>query len=245
MLASGGYGFYERNVLKRIDGLIFPCLKDGIHPFAGQCRHIAAVNNVPLLEETYNHYISGIEKAPRSICYVGGLTYDRGITHLVKAAAKAECTLYLGGTFSPESYQQEVLSLPEADHMKYLGKLDRSHVVDLLQKSQIGMATILNVGQYNRYDNLATKVYEYMALGLPVILSRAPYNEKMVAKYQFGICVDPENVDEVAEAIRYLLDHPEEARQMGENGRRAVKEEFNWGVEEQKLLALYETILRT
>ena len=31
---------------------------------------------------------------------------------------------------------------------------------------------------------------------------------------------------------------------MGENGRRAVREEFNWGVEEQKLFALYEDILK-
>ena len=41
-----------------------------------------------------------------------------------------------------------------------------------------------------------------------------------------------------------LLDHPEEARRMGENGRRAVEEEFNWGTQEKKLLALYEEILK-
>ena len=50
-------------------------------------------------------------------------------------------------------------------------------------------------------------------------------------------------MDEIADAIRYLLDHPDEARQMGENGRCAVKEEFNWGVEEKKLLSLYEEVL--
>ena len=65
----------------------------------------------------------------------------------------------------------------------------------------------------------------------------------MTAQYDFGICVDPANVDEIADAIRYLLDHPDEARQMGENGRCAVKEEFNWGVEEKKLLSLYEEVL--
>ena len=52
-------------------------------------------------------------------------------------------------------------------------------------------------------------------------------------------------MDEIAAAIRYLLDHPDEARQMGENGRRAIKEEFNWGVEEKTLLALYEDILKS
>ena len=55
--------------------------------------------------------------------------------------------------------------------------------------------------------------------------------------------LDPEQVDELSNAIRYLLDHPDEARQMGENGRRAVEQQFNWGVEEKKLLALYNDIL--
>ena len=63
-------------------------------------------------------------------------------------------------------------------------------------------------------------------------------------KWNFGINVEPGNVQQVTEAVRYLIDHPEEARQMGENGRRAVKEEFNWGIEEKKLLALYQAILR-
>jgi hypothetical protein len=36
---------------------------------------------------------------------------------------------------------------------------------------------------------------------------------------------------------------PEMARRMGENGRRAVLERYNWGVEEQKLFAFYDAIL--
>lgn len=238
------YGVYEKYVLKRIDGLIFPCLKDGKHPFEGMCARVTTVNNVPRQEELYDHYDASASKYERSIVYIGSLTYLRGITHMVKAAGKSGCTAYLGGVFSPESYGMELETLPEFSHVRHLGFLGREEVLETLQQCQIGMATLLNVGQYNQYDNLATKVYEYMSLGLPVILSHSSYNDRMMKKYRFGICVDPENVDEIAAAIRYLLDDPEEARQMGENGRRAVKEEFNWGVEEKKLLALYEDILK-
>ena len=80
-------------------------------------------------------------------------------------------------------------------------------------------------------------------MGLPVVCNASPFNQAVVEHYHCGICVDPENLEEVAGAIRYLLDHPEEARKMGENGRRAVKEKFNWGIEEKKLLALYTDIL--
>lgn len=37
-------------------------------------------------------------------------------------------------------------------------------------------------------------------------------------RYHCGVCVDPEDVDQVVLALRRLLEHPEEARQMGENG---------------------------
>lgn len=237
------YGLYEKCVLKKIDAVIFPCLKDGVHPFEGQCKRVCTVNNVPRLEELYDQYDPAIQKQECSVVYVGGLTYSRGITHLIKAAYKSRATAYLGGKFSSEDYRKELEQLPEYHVVDYRGVLNRQEVCDLLQHCQIGMANILNVSQYNQFDNLATKVYEYMALGLPVILTKSNYNEKVMAEYQFGICVNPEDVDEIANAIRYLLDNPEEARRMGENGRRAVEQEFNWGIEEKKLLKLYEKIL--
>lgn len=241
---AGCYAVVEDYLLRRIDGIIFPCLINGENPFAGKCRHFALINNVPMLEELYHSYDETVPKHERSVIYIGGLTYARGIVHIIKASAKAQCTVYLAGAYSPPSFRSEAEALPEFSNVEYLGILDRPQVLEALQKCEIGMATILNVGQYNQSDNLATKVYEYMSLGLPVILSRTPYNEKMIKTYGFGLCADPENVDEIASAVRCLLDNPETAKQMGENGRRAVKEAFNWSIEEKKLFALYEDILK-
>lgn len=88
-----------------------------------------------------------------------------------------------------------------------------------------------------------TKIFEEMLAGLPVVCTDFVLWREFVDRYHCGICVDPQDADAIASAVWYLLDHPEEARQMGENGRRAVKEEFNWNVEERKLLALYEEVL--
>ena len=136
--------------------------------------------------------------------------------------------------------------MPGSEHVCYLGQLSRQEVREAVQRCQIGMATILNVGQYNMGNNLPTKTYEYMSLALPVVLTRSkhPYNEETTNEWGFGVCVDPENTEEMAEVICDLLEHPEKRVQMGENGRRAVKEKFNWGTQEKKLFALYEDILR-
>jgi glycosyltransferase involved in cell wall biosynthesis len=47
----------------------------------------------------------------------------------------------------------------------------------------------------------------------------------------------------IAKAIDHLSQQPEVARKMGENGRRAVLERYNWSIEQDKLLNFYKKIL--
>lgn len=239
-----GYGFYERFVLKRIDAVIFPCTMFGKNPFENQCKRAAIISNAAILGEFFDLYDPCCPKNEKQVCYVGGLSEDRGITYNMLAASKAGASLALAGEFSPESYGQELAAMAEYSCVDYRGSLNRKEVQALLAQSRIGLCTLLDSGQYLKIDTFGIKVFEYMSMALPVILSHSPYNDRMVEQYRFGICVDPENADEIAEAIRFLLDNPDQAKQMGENGRRAVKEVFNWGVEEKKLFALYEDILK-
>ena len=46
----------------------------------------------------------------------------------------------------------------------------------------------------------------------------------------------------IVSAIQYILDHPKVAQTMGENGRNAVIEKFNWSNEARNLLKLYNSI---
>jgi len=67
--------------------------------------------------------------------------------------------------------------------------------------------------------------------------------QEIIEKHNCGICVDPLNPEEIAEAIQFIVEHPAEAEQMGKNGRRAVEDRYNWSREEEKLLNLYESLL--
>ena len=238
------YGAYEDHVLRYCDAVISPCTLNGKSFFENRCRRVAIISNAAILGEFFDLYDPNTTKEDRQVCYVGGLTEARGISADIKAAYQANAVIALAGSFSPECYGETLKEMLEYACVRHLGSIDRSGVRELLRESQIGLCTLQDVGQYLKVDTFGIKVYEYLSMALPVILSHSFYNDYMIERYHFGICVDPINVDEIADAIRYLLDHPDEARQMGENGRRAVKEEFNWGVEEKKLLALYEDILK-
>jgi glycosyltransferase involved in cell wall biosynthesis len=72
--------------------------------------------------------------------------------------------------------------------------------------------------------------------------SRLPVIERLIVDAGCGLLVDPENTAEVAAAIEHLLQHPEEAKSMGQRGLKAVRERYNWSMMEKKLLALYKEL---
>lgn len=238
------YSIIERHALKKIDAVIFPCTLEGGHPFEGQCRRTITLNNLPLLEEIYDKWTPQ-KKADFKACYVGYVRPDRGNTENVQACNLAGIPLILAGKASSEDYENQLRQLDEKNLTEFCGMVNRDQVVEVLKQASVGLVTELNVGQNNIFDNLPTKAYEYMAMGLPVIISHSPYVDKLLDRVKFGIAVDPSNVEEIADAMLYLRDHPEAAAQMGQIGRNIVKEEFNWDVEQQKLLILYEDILNS
>ena len=76
---------------------------------------------------------------------------------------------------------------------------------------------------HRRTDHLV----EAFALGIPVICSRNPNFEIDIDKEEIGITVEYNDVQGWIDAIRYIADHPEEARRMGENARKLAEERFN------------------
>lgn len=90
-----------------------------------------------------------------------------------------------------------------------------------------------------------TKFFEYMNAGIPVICSNFPVWENFINKHQCGITVDPYNDQEIKDAISYLVENPDKAEEMGANGKKAVQNELNWEVEENKLITWYADLLRS
>ncbi len=241
-IISKVYSIYEKRALRKIDGLVFPCSIQGKNPFDNMCNHFVYINNFPRLSELYNEYEVNSEKYERSICYIGTISESRGITNIIKAASLSNTAFYMAGVCHSSNYMDEIQKMPEYDHVRYLGVLDRDGVKDLLNHVQVGMATLLNVGQYNLADNLPTKAYEYMAMGIPVVLSNTPYNCTLNNELNCGIIVDSSQPQKIAEAINSLLLDSVEYCRISKNGRSAIATMFNWEKESLKLLDLYDSI---
>ena len=82
-----------------------------------------------------------------------------------------------------------------------------------------------------------------MMAGLPIICTDFILWKEIVETNKCGICVNPNNINEITAAIKYLVDNPDIAKQMGENGRKLIEEKYNWKYEEKKLIGLYKKVL--
>ncbi len=227
---------YFRGIVKKIDAIVYasPHMEEY---YLDLIKNRWMIANFPILtgdEDSQKPDENG------KIVFAGGVSKQWCHHKIVSAIQKIDTKYTLCGPGSA-SYIEELKSLDTNNKLEYLGIIPHKEVKPILQNSSVGMTVInycANTGwKQGTLGN--TKIFEYMQAGLPIICTDFVLWKEIVDKYNCGICVDPDNTDEIAKAVSYLLENPKIAKQMGENGRRAVVEEYNWCVEESKLLKLY------
>lgn len=229
---------YQKYVCRKIDAII------SVTPHI--CDYFKEIN--PATYMITNYPI--IEPLPKSnarlrrLCFAGGISEQWCHRDVICAIENIDdCEYVLCGKGEGE-YFDGLKSLPGWEKVSFKGLVSHDDINKILSTCQVGISIL----KYN--NNTAfkkgtlgnTKIFEEMMAGLPVVCTDFLLWREFVDKYNCGICVNPQNVDEIADAIRYMLDNPKEARRMGDNGRRAVVEEFNWSTEEKKLIELYKKL---
>ena len=239
ILFSTGFEIYEKYACKKFDFIITatPSIKDKFLSINKNCLDI---NNFPILGELSNETQWSEKKD--EVCYVGGITQIRGIKEVVKSMELTiNVKLNLVGAFSEKAVKEEAKSYSGWNKVNELGFLGRSEVADVMSHSKAGIVTYYPLP--NHIDAQPNKMFEYMSAGLPIITSNFPLWKEIVEGNKCGICVNPLEPKEIAEAIEYIMNQSQEAEEMGTNGKKAILEKYNWGVEEEKLLKIYKILL--
>jgi glycosyltransferase involved in cell wall biosynthesis len=209
---------------------------------------VRVVANYPELADFRND--AGVARDARMCVFAGLLSPARGLTQAVHALSilrsrGKDVRLSLAGPVSPADYLATLLGEAERlgvpDLVTYHGRLSKSAATDLIARAGIGLVTYLP--DRNSEAGLPMKLVECMAAGIPVIFSRFANYEAVAGASHAGIAVDPENSVQIADAIEKLVTSAAMARELGENGRRAARERFNWNAQLPTLLRLYREIL--
>lgn len=196
------------------------------------------VKNYPILCDIHGNNEDYSEREFYA-CYAGGLTEVRGITDIIKAMGSGSGKLLLAGSID-EEYEKELKCLNGYEKTKLLGFLNRTQIEEMYNRSRVGLAVLRKTP--NHVNALAIKLFEYMAAGIPIVCSDFPLWIEIVEKNGCGICVEPENIEEIEKAIEYLFLHPYEAKKMGDRGKKVVREKYNWKMEEKRLVQVYRNL---
>lgn len=183
-----------------------------------------------------------IQKSKPAVIYVGGMTKIRGIRELIDAFQYVEeAELWLLGSFFDEEFLKECQGLPGWGRTRYFGKVLPYEIFGYIERADIGVVTFWP--EPNHLTTLATKPFEYMAKGLPVVMSDFPYWRDFFG--ECGAYVNPKAPKDIAAAITFLLSDSELRRRIGDRNRELIENEYNWEVEQRRLLELYDRIIDT
>jgi len=240
-LIANVFGKYEKRVAKKMDYIITatPNISQNFNQ-----NNVIDVKNYPVITNLKNIKKKEEKKEYTELIYVGGLSKVRGIKEIIQSLRyinpKHKIGLKLIGNFSNQKFERGIRNTPEWKKIDFLGFLPQKQAYQHMRNSSIGLVCIQPLPRY--IVSLPVKMFEYMINELPIIASNFPLWKQIIEKNKCGICINPTKPKEIAKVIEYLIEHPNEAKKMGENGKKAVLEKYNWENESKKLLKIYEKL---
>lgn len=146
-----------------------------------------------------------IESMNFKIVTIAGLTYIKGLDVLVKAVGKLDSlgynvTLEIGGEGEElQNIKQLIANLSLSRRIKILGKLSREKVKEVLEYADLFVLP-------SRVEAFGVVLIEALSMGLPVVSTNSGGPSDIIQEF-CGVLVKPDNVNELTDAIKYILDN--------------------------------------
>jgi glycosyltransferase involved in cell wall biosynthesis len=181
---------------------------------------------------------SRVETNGFKLLFSGNIRPKRGLEILPNIVMDLKDTeLIIIGRVENKKLLNDITGIP---NIKYLGYLDHNKVIDLEASSDVMIALYDSNLQTQHKYGMANKILEAMMCGLPIITNIA---HEIVKDTGCGIIVEYDNVEQIRKAIISLRDNRELRKKLGNNGRKAFLEKYNWTTMEKKLYKIYEDLL--
>lgn len=200
-------------------------------------------NTSHVLNQRKKWNISSEEKI---ILFAGRIDEVKGVVYLIKAFREVlkknkNCRLIMAGSGDYDKCFQ--ISKDICSKITFTGLLEKQDLYEFYQMAEVGVIPSL-------FEPFGYVPVEMMMHKLPVVVTATSGLNEVVddtcgLKIPITIFFDNVEIDTtlLSENILYLLEHPTEAKQMGENGRRRYLDKYSSNIFSQNMLRVYKSML--
>ena len=199
--------------------------------FRGQVVHLPNFVKIEEFEPSY-------EPQEKSIVYVGRLSREKGIPALIEAVKGLDATLKIIGDGPLKESLEEDVQRQKIKNIEFLGYKSSKELKSEIKKS------MFFVLPSECYENNPRSVIEAFALGKPVIGARIGGIPELVKDKETGLTFESGNIGDLRDKINHMLNNPEKVSEMGRNGREFVEKEFNAEKHYERLMPIYESVMK-
>ena len=138
-------------------------------------------------------------------------------------------------------YQQQARDVGIEGKVIFLGPVEYQKIPGVIGIFDVAMAPGC-AGEDLRFEMRSPlKVYEYMSCGKPVVAARLGSIEGYFKDRKIGFMVSRGSVDETLEALIWLYDHPNEAKEMGVAARQFAEQELSWNTIAARIMSSFQS----
>ena len=187
-----------------------------------------------IVERFKNNYV---------LTYVGAIDILRGLDLAIEALVEIRKKipnvrmLLVGGTVKPYDPISKAKQHNVEDLIDFVGWKNIEELPSYIFASDICFLTP-PVHREEVNNTIATKIYQYVAMGKPIIVSSARLMKNFVESNQVGFALKNNDSKDFFEKVIEIYSNPDMARQMGEKGK-ALSESYFWETTSQKMIDTY------
>jgi glycosyltransferase involved in cell wall biosynthesis len=213
-------------------------------------ERLSIVGNTPRVEQWTPATLTERASSPSTgvrIVYLGNLDGSRGIDVAIRAVSHLKATnnrvslSVIGDGPSIKGLRALAADLGVADRVRIMGRLSFEDVQTELARANLGLIPHYSTEAWN--STIPNKLFDYMMLGLAVIVSDARPTARIVRDTGCGEVFRDRNVEDLARCITEL-DRPEQRARRGGNGSAAVRGRYNWTHDSRVLVETIEAVAR-
>jgi len=228
----------EKWLIKKVDIMI----TDG----EGRERYFAGITGKPISVIMNCKPLQSLEYHPPdnenfTLLYIGILWKSRMLMELVEAVKELPgVRCIIGGTGQPGYVETLKDECSKTTNASFLGRVPFDQVIAMTRKAH-AVVCMIDPTDLNNRLGMANKLGEAMVCGRPIICTKGTYSGEITEREQSGLVIE-NSVEALRGAIVKLRDDPALRERLGRNALKAAIAKYNWQKQEEKLLALYQSL---